>query len=265
MDTSVAPANAPTRYGAAAIFDSSESFWERGQAMKHEQFSAIYDRRERASFEDATAEADTLVKAVERIRSSAKGGGSAEDLAAGKLFEIAGEFASAEIAYRRAAADPAAIEAAVRHVVVLIKQKRYPEAIDAANALFLKAPDTVVKSLIYEGPLALSAVLGDAHRLSGDVATAAGFYREAARLDGGTPYAVGQAAITLAASGETAELSTFVGKHSGAAIGRVQVIARLGGESDARLALVKQLARRLASVGAAEAMWVSPLDLVSRP
>lgn len=225
--------------------------------MAEQDFAATYERRQRASFNDALKEAEAVIAAITRIHDSVRvGSGSAgEHLAAGKLFEISNEISSAEKAYRRSLAiDPESLETHIRLIVVLLKQRRYAEAIDVGNELFLKAPDSIVESLVYRGPLSLCTVLGDAHRLSGDFVTASIFYREAARIEKGAPYSVNQAVICMAAAGEADQVDEFIGKYSTFVGDRVAAVTRLAKEEDPRLATVKQLAVHLAGVSCAEGM-----------
>lgn len=233
---------------------------------RHEEFVSVYERRRRASLEDALLEAEAVVAAIKRISASVDDGAenARKNLAAGNLFEIANELGSAETTYRRAlAADPASHDAAVRLIIVLAKQRRFDEAIRLGHDLFAKAPTVVFKSLVNQGPLSLCTVLGDVYRLSGDFAVAASFYREAAKLEGATPYAVNQAVLTMALAGEGNNIAHFTAKYPNTYIGeRIASVARLAHESDARLAVIKQVAAR-ANVGAMEAMWVNPMDLVT--
>lgn len=233
-----------------------------------EKFQAVYDRRRRASLDDARHESEMLVAAVKRISDSA--GKSADTasqcLAAGKLFEIAGELIPAEANYRRAfAAKPELIEAGARLAVTLVKQRRFDEAIQLGSELLLKTPDAVIESLIYQGPLSLCTIVADGYRLSGDFAAAAALYREAARLEGGTPLAVGQAAVSMALAGEVGAIDAFVAKHPRNAIGeRFTSALRVGHEADALRATIKQVARR-ANVAAAESMALNFADPVINP
>jgi tetratricopeptide (TPR) repeat protein len=162
------------------------------------------------------------------------------NLAAGKLYEIANELPSAEIAYRRAVSEDSNLhEAAARLVVVLIKQGQFQEAIEIGNDLFRKAPTAVFKSLVYEGPLSLCTILGDAYRISGNLTVASGFYREAAKLEQGTPYAVSQAVLTMAWSGDAKGIAQLAEEYPRANVSeRIAAIMRLSRETDERLAIV---------------------------
>jgi tetratricopeptide (TPR) repeat protein len=232
--------------------------------QQHTGFESVYEQRKRASLEDARLEAEAVVAAIKRISDGAGSFPASQNLAAGKLYEIANEFGSAETAYRRAlAADLGAHEAAARLVIVLAKQRRLDEAIRVGNDLFAKVPTAVFKSLVHQGPLSLCTVLGDVHRLTGDFVTAAGLYREGAKLEGNTPYAFHQAVVTMALAGESKDIASFAAKHSSGYVSeRVASVVRLSQETDSRLAVIKQVAAR-ANVGAMEAMWVNPIDLVS--
>ncbi|WP_162795512.1 tetratricopeptide repeat protein [Nonomuraea lactucae] len=229
-------------------------------------FNSLYDRRRRASLDDARQEAEAVVKAVSRISAYADEHSSpgAESLAAGKLFEIAGEPSSAETAYRRALAeDPDLDEAAARLVVVLTKLRRFDEALEIGGTLLLKSPTAVFSSLVYEGPLSACTVLGDVYRLSGNHTVAAGLYREAARLEGSTPYSVSQAVVTMALAGQGRAIAQFADEHSGASVGeRIRSLIRLSRETDERFAIIQEVAAR-ANIAAGESMLVDPLDLVA--
>src|SRR5262249_34326040 len=135
-----------------------------------------------------------------------------------------------------------------------MKQGHHEEAIQLGNDLFLKDPTKVFKSLVYEGPLSLCSILGDAYRLSGDFAAAAGCYREAAKLEGGTPYAVTQSVVTMALSGQGEGIPDFAASHAEVNLSeRVESIVRLSREDDHRLAMIRQIAAR-ANIAAMEAM-----------
>jgi tetratricopeptide (TPR) repeat protein len=223
-----------------------------------QDFAKVYAGRRAATLEDARHESDAVIKAIQRISKSvdAKASVANRDLAAGKLYEIANELASAEVAYRRSlAADPNLHEAAARLSVILSKQHRYEEAIQIGHDLFLKEPTAIFKSLVYQGPLSLCTVLGDAYRLSGNYTVAAGFYREAAMLENNTPYSVSQAVLTMALSGEGNKIAEFASKHAAAGISeRISSIVRLSQETDHRQAMIKQVAST-ANLKMAEAMY----------
>lgn len=241
---------------------------ENGEQLsnKHRDFESVYERRRRASLDDARLEAAAIAGAIKRISESVNQESSAarQSLAAGKLFEIANELGSAETAYRRSlAADGESHEAAARLVIVLAKQRRFDEALRLGNDLFVKAPTAVFGSLVYEGPLSLCTVLGDIHRLSGDFAVAASFFREAAKLEDGAPYAVNQAIVSMTLAGDAQDAVQFAAKHPNTHTSeRVASVLRLAKELDPRHAIVKQVASR-ANLGAMEAMWVNPMDLVT--
>ncbi|MEU3563660.1 hypothetical protein [Kitasatospora sp. NPDC006786] len=232
------------------------------------EFNSLYDRRRRASLDDARQEAEAITKAISRISAAADTPSSpgSQNLAAGKLFEIASELSSSETAYRRALSeDPDLDEAAVRLVIVLTKLRRFGEALELGNRLLMKSPAVVFRSLVYEGPLSLCTVLGDAYRLSDNYTAAAGLYREAAKLEGGTPYSVSQAVVTMALSGQGREIAQFANDHSNASLGeRIQSVIRLSQETDGRFAIIQEVAAQ-ANVAASESMRVDSLDLVPEP
>jgi hypothetical protein len=238
------------------------------QQVQHSDWTAIYTRRQRASLPDAREETEATRSAIERINKSVddKSPESHQSLAAGKLFEIANELPSAETAYRRAlSAEPKLHEAAARLMVVLGNQRRFDEATKIGHELLLAVPDAVFKSLVYEGPLSLCTLLGDLYRLSGRPSIAASMYREGARLEHGTPYAVNQAVITMAQDGRAKEAVQFAAGYSQSWKSEVlQGIIRLGNETNDLLPIIREVALR-ANVGRMEAMLVNPLDMVTQP
>ena len=225
------------------------------QQSSQPDFNSIYARRRRASLDDARFEAEAIVEAIKRIGSSVdeKSSGANQNFAAGQLYEIANELPSAEAAYRRAlAADPEFYDAIVRLVIVLTKQRRFDEAIEIGNDMFLKEPTGVYKSLVYQGVCSLCTIMGDAYRLAGDFAVAAGFYREAAKLKGGPPYSVSQAVVTMALSGDEKNIPGFAGRYPGANLSeRVSSIVRLSAQTEGHFPIIRQVAAR-ANIAASE-------------
>jgi tetratricopeptide (TPR) repeat protein len=228
---------------------------------KENSFSSIYSRRERASLDDARSEAEAVLMAIDRISKGVDESSSdaERDLAAGKLFEIANEIVPAETAYRRAAQRSTGMEEArARLVVVLLKQRRFDEAIELGTDLFSKDPAAVFKSLVYQGPLSMCTIMGDAYRLSGNHTVAAGFYREAVRTEVNSPYAATRAVISMALSGQSHEIEAF-SRSAPVVMGeRMQSLIRLSREANRHRPIIEQVARR-GDVAGAESMGFAPL------
>jgi tetratricopeptide (TPR) repeat protein len=227
---------------------------------EEKDFSSIYACRERASLDDARREADAVRSAIDRISSGMDASSSEadQDLAAGKLFEIANELVSAETAYRRAARSSGMEEARARLVVVLLKQRRFEEAIELGSDLFAKDPKAMFESLVYQGPLSICTIMGDAYRLSGNHTLAAGLYREAVRLEANSPYAATQAVVSMALAGEIHHIQEFSRSAPVVISERIQSLLRLTKETNPLHPIIQQVARR-GNVAAAESMGFPPM------
>ena len=228
------------------------------KSQKRGAWDSIYVGRQRASLSDARDEAAAVTAAIERISKGAddRSPKSEQDLAAGKLFEIANELRSAETAYRRAVAvDPELQEAQARLLVVLGKQRRLEEATRIGHELLLRNPNAVFKSLVYEGPLSLCTLLGDLYRLSGKPSVAASMYREGARLEGGAPYAVNQAILSLTQDGQGREAARFAGEHAGTWQSELLAsLVRLSQQGDNRLPAIREAAFLASAAAGMEAL-----------
>ena len=227
------------------------------QTKKKNVWSKIYERRQRASLSDARVEADAVRTAIARISDSVDDNSppALQSYAAGRLFEISNELPAAETAYRRVlAADPEMNDARVRLLIVLGKQGRIEDGIKIGHELLLKMPGAVFKSLVYEGPLSLCTLVGDLYRLAGNYAIATTMYREGAKLEGGAPYAVNQAVMTMVLQGQGAEAVQFVDAHSDTWKSElISSIVRLAQQSDQHLAIVREVAAR-ANIAGMESM-----------
>lgn len=217
------------------------------------KWKAIYSGRDRASLEDARAEAEAVKKAIERISSQVVGDtpGCQQQLAAGKLFEISNEFRAAETAYRKAtSADPTLTEASARLVAVLGKQRRIEEALEVGHELLMRKPHAVIKSLVYEGPLSVLTLVADLYRMSGKTAVAARMYVEAAKLEGGSPYSVNHAMHAMLTQGQVDEAAKFAGEHPTTWFSDFLVSAiKLTQKNDPRLPVIQEVALRAAAAG----------------
>jgi len=217
------------------------------------KWQAIYSRLERASLADARAEAEAVKMAIERIslQVTDESPECEQHLAAGKLFEISNELRAAESAYRKAIfGEPTLIEASARLVAVLGKQGRIDEALEVGHDLLLRTPDAVIKSLVYEGPLSVVSLVADLYRISGKNAIAAGLYREAVTLEGGSPHAVNHAISAMLREGRNDEAVALAGHYPTTWKSEFHTSAlNLAQKSDPRLPLIREVAMRAAVAG----------------
>ena len=148
------------------------------------------------------------LKRVESLR------GKADGLAQGQLFELADQDKMAEREYRKLLTHSdkdISLEAQARFTIVLLKQKRFDEALAAAERLTAVAPKYSLNSVVSGETYSSHTLLGEALFQQGRQAEAIKAFSAALKLLPEDPFVSGRLALLYLATDKAKEAAALAG------------------------------------------------------